>query len=146
MQKETIEFEHGRVEVFIEGNLIYFNVFGEYAGKDALSVTKYLEKMLGETSESTIRVWDTTNLPKNRSELITPNISILFEWSRRRRIDRPDDVVYIINDNPVKDGASGMYDPVAFFEDFSLIVVNNIDELPENIKKRIHNLEVQYEK
>ena len=138
VQKETIEFEHGRLEIFIDGSLMYLNIFGEYTGKDAISVTKYLENLFAETGDPPTRVWNTTNTPKDRFELITPNINILFEWSCRRRMKRPDDVVYIINDNPIKDGTSGMYEPGAFFNDFSMIVVKSIDELPENIKERIH--------
>lgn len=137
MQRETIELEHGCLEMFIDGGFMYLIILGEYTGKDAISVTKYLENLFDEIGDPAIRVWDTRNVPKDRFELITPNINILFEWSRRRRMERPDDVVYVINDNSIKDGTSGMYEPKAFFNDFSIIVVKSIDELPENIKERI---------
>ena len=138
MQRETIELEHGSLEMFIDGSFMYLNIFGEYTGKDAISVTKYLENLFDEIGDPAIRVWNTTNLPEDRFELITPNINILFEWSCRRRMERPDDVVYVINDNTIKDGKSGMYEPKAFFNDFSITVVKSIDELPENIKERIY--------
>lgn len=138
MQKEIIKLEYGRLEVLIDDDLMYLKLFGGYTDKDAVSVSEFLENLFAETGELPVRVWDLTNLSKDSLEIITPGINIFFEWSRGVRMRWPDGIVYLINDKPIKNGGSGMYEPGAFFNDFSITVVKSIDELPDNIKERIN--------
>lgn len=74
MKRETIALEHRRLDVLIDDNLIYLNMFGEYTDNDAISMTKYLENFFSETGEPTTRVWDTTNLSKDGFKLTTQSI------------------------------------------------------------------------
>lgn len=49
----------------------------------------------------------------------------------------PGNVAYLVGNGLLKYGMSRMYEMKASDKDFSVIVVNSVDELPENIKERI---------
>ena len=137
MKRETIVLGNGRIEVLIDGNLIYLNIFGEYTDDDVIALTKYLEKFFAEIDGPTIRVCDGTNIPEDGFKLTAKGTDKFAEWSRRIKKKWPDNVAYLIGDKPLKYGVSRMYAIKASSDDLSIIAVHSIDELPENIKERI---------
>jgi hypothetical protein len=137
MKKETIDLGHGRIEVHLDGNFVYLNVFGEYTDDDAIAMTQYLENLFTSMDGPIIRVWDGTNIPENGFKLTTESTERFAEWSYKVKQKWPDNVTYMIADAPVKYGISRMYAIRASMNNSDVIVVHSIDELPENIKERI---------
>jgi len=137
MKRETVDLIHGIIEVLIDGNLIYLNVFGEYTDDDIMAMTEYLEKFFTEVGGPTIRVWDSTNISEGGFKLTSKGTDKFAEWSIRIKKKWPGNVAYLIGDKPLKYGMSRMYEMKASDNDSSIIVVHSIDELPENLKERI---------
>jgi len=137
MKTETIDFGHGRVEVSIDGNLIYFRVFGEYTDDDVMLMTQYMEKLFTEIGGPTIRIWDATNIPEGKFKLTSEGTDRFREWSEMIKKKWPHNVVYMIAPSPLAYGVSRMYELKASSEDMSITVVRNIDELPNPIRERI---------
>lgn len=139
MKKERIDLGHGKVEVFKDLNLIYLNVFGEYRDDDAMTMTEYLEGFFQEAGGETVRVWDSRNISETGFQLTSEGTDRFAEWSREMRKKWPDNVAYMIGDNPLIFGVSRMYEMKTSDNDASIRCVQSIDELPENIKARIFN-------
>ena len=137
MEKEIIDLGHGKVEVFKDGHLIYLNVVGEYTDDDAIRMTEYLEGFFTESCGKTVRVWDSRNISETGFKLTSEGTDRFADWSRDMRKKWPDNVAYMIGDNPLIFGVSRMYELKASDNDASIRVVQRIDELPEKIKERI---------
>ena len=137
MKKETIGLDNGRVEVLIEGNLVYLNVFGEYTDGDALAMTKYLDRLFAEMEGPFIRVWDGTNISEGGYKLTSHGTDEFAAWARKIREKWPRSVAYLIANKPVIYGVSRMYGLKASNDETSTVVVHSRAELPKDIWKRI---------
>ena len=137
MKKETIRLDHGQVEVLVEGNLVYLNVFGEYTDGDALAMTKYLDRLFTEMDGPVTRVWDSTNIPEGGYKLTSHGTDEFAAWSRKIREKWPQSMVYLIANRPVIYGVSRMYGFKASDDETSTVIVRSFAELPKDIRNRI---------
>ena len=138
MQQETIDLEHGEIKVLKNGNLIYLDVCGEYTDEDVLAMTKYLENFFDEIGGPTIRIWDSTNIGADQFKITTKGTDAFNQWSEKMKKKCPGNVAYLIADKPLSFGISRMYELKASDHDLPIKVVHSFDELPDDIKKRIH--------
>jgi len=137
MEKDTILLSHGSVEVLMNGNIIYMNVHGEYRDEDIPTVISYLDDFFNKINKPTIRIWNSTNITDGGFKLSPAGNATLLKWSRKTIRKWPDNIVYLIASKPVIFGLSRMYEMKSSLAGSAIIVLHNIDELPENIKSKI---------
>ena len=92
MKRETIDLGHGKIEVLINGSLIYLDVHGEYTDDDVLTMTKYLENFFDAIGGSTIRIWDSTNIPSDQFKLTAQGTDLFKQWSEKMKNKWPGNV------------------------------------------------------
>jgi len=137
MKNETIDLGHGRIEVLINGNLIYFKVFGDFTNDDVLAMTGYLENFFKEAGGPTVRIWDSTNIAADQFKLNPKATNLLKQWSEGIKKKWPGNSAYLIADKPLIYGMSRMYELKVNDNYMPITVVREIDELPEYIRQRI---------
>lgn len=137
MERDIIDFGHGKIAVLKDGNLIYLTFYGEYTDNDAKELTRYLEDFFAEINVPTIRVHDGSNMTSEQYKLTPQGIDFLMNWANKVKEKWPGSVSYIIGNTDFIFGMSRMYEMKTANDLMPINVVKSAADLPDEIKIRI---------
>ena len=137
MERDIIDFGHGKIDALKDGNLIYLSFYGEYTDNDAKELTRYLEKFFAEINAPTIRINDGSNMTSEQYKLTPQGIDFLMSWANKVKEKRPGSVSYIIGNTDLIFGMSRMYEIRTANDLMPIQVLKSVDDLPGEIKIRI---------
>jgi hypothetical protein len=137
MKQETLDFGEGSVEITIIDNIIYMKTLRSYTDAIAMKMIHYLDNIIDQIPQATIRIWDSRNIHPNNFILTSGCVRRVAEWSKGVNAKKPGSQVYFITSRSVLFGISRMYQMQASNDKMEVVVLDNPDQLPAEIRKKI---------
>ena len=137
MEKTTLNFPDALAEVVTVDNIIYIRVSGIYTDAVAMELIRYLEPIIEQIPINPIRVWDASGIPTEGFKLSSECIDSIAQWGRKIKSKKTGSLAYMISPTWISYGMSRMYALKSGLESTGVIVIHNIDELPEEIRRRL---------
>ena len=137
MQRQTLDFGAGKVELSVVDNIIYLKIFGVYTDEMALEMTRRLDGIIKTVPGTPIRIWDGSQLRAEDFRLSTQVLEQISSWAERIKERKPGSKAYFIAREPFIFGTSRMYELQVGDEQLEVEVLHHFNELPKEIREKI---------
>ena len=138
MLNDTIRLPAGTVEVHIDGNLIYLEVFGTYTDGDVLTMTRYLEDCFARGEGLITRIWNGSRI--DHFLLTAQGTDMFRHWTENIKKKWPGQTVYLIAPTSLAYGMSRMYELKTSNELMGIHSLRSVNDLPGDIKARLRDI------
>ena len=138
MKRQTLKFDECVIESILVDNIIYLKTLGIYTDNVAIKMTEYLDDVFSQIPSPPIRIWDSTDLPSECFKLSNECVKNIVGWSNKIKIKKPGSKSFFIAPKPLIFGVSRMYEIQASDARMDVKVLRSIDELPDEIREKIH--------
>jgi hypothetical protein len=137
MRHEKLDFDEGSVEVTVIDNIIYMKTLRSYTDAIATAMLHYLDPIIEQIPEPTIRIWDSRTIHPNNFHLTSSFVRRAAAWSKGINAKRPGSKVYFLTNRSLVFGISRMYEMQASTKHLEIVVLSDPDQLPVEIRKKI---------
>ncbi len=137
MKKETLDFGEGSVEITIIDNIIYMKALRSYTDDIALKMIRYLDKIIDQIPQATIRIWDSRTIHPNNFHLTNDCVRRAADWSKSVNARKPGSKIYFLTSRSLLFGISRMHEMQASSDTLEISVLSDPDQLPAEIRMKI---------